>query len=175
MSELELSEASQPLLESSNIDVPTAIDFSNLRLKEKDIGRFIESLDNLLEKYGVPEPKRREEFIELKDKFFVKQLSGSALLKRANIEEIRNEAILLASYSMERTYGVSFHKLGAWVEAPPPKIDTVGSSILSVLSFRSTTCHYDILKDLSGYLYPGRFTLLLGPPGSGTLSICLDT
>lgn len=141
-----------------------------LTMKLSEQQKYILALEKILEENQLSKPSR-EEFMQLvkvhvSSKKAVRE-SLIGLLRNLKPADLQGFLDKLKSVSRTGTYAVSFRDFGIWTISTPTRIATVGSQLCTPCLNIGKSRRYDILKDLTGCIYPGRLTLLVGPPGSG--------
>ena len=138
------------------------------RLSEQ--AKYIAALEKILEDNQLPKPSREEYLLIVKAHMSSRKAVRETLvglLKSTKPAELQVYLDKLRKISREDTYAISYRDFGVWTVATPNRIETVGSKLVAPCINFGKSRRYDILKGLTGCIYPGRLTLLVGPPGSG--------
>ena len=137
-------------------------------IRIQELRTLVLTLENKLKENGIPLPEQTA---------FIERLSSdnriARLLLDGTYEELKKYAEDMEKLCRKFTCKVTYRDLGIWTMSPKAEIETVASSLLTCLCGTGPLNRVDILKGLSGRILPGKLTLLLGPPGSGSSSIKL--
>ena len=135
--------------------------------KCREYEKYIEEIENLLKVHNIPLPEGISPVENGKSK------DKPILMKDGTIDELRPLLDQIQKYHRKFRTFICYRDLGIWTMSPKSKIPTVGGALLKCLCGPGPLNRVDILKDLSGRILPGKLTLLLGPPGSGSSPIIL--
>ena len=129
----------------------------------QELRKLVQTLENVLQQHGIPLPEQ---------KAFVERLSSdnrfARLLQEGTYEELKKYAEDMEKLCRKFTCKVTYRDLDIWTMSPKAEIETVASSLWTCFCGPGPLNRVDILKGLSGRILPGKLTLLLGPPGSGS-------
>jgi hypothetical protein len=127
--------------------------------------QYIAELENLLKVHSIPLPERK--ILLHRAKSDTKILH--TLLKDGTVEEYKILLEQVKKHHRKFTTFVCYHDLGIWTKIARTSIPTVGNELSKCVCGPGPLNRVDILKGLSGRILPGKLTLLLGPPGSGSM------
>lgn len=124
--------------------------------------QYIKELEKLLSDNGIPLPERKQIILRaMSDKKF------TYVLEQGSFDELVKLFENFKDLTRRFNITVSFRNLGVWTMMAKGGIATVGSTLMKLLCGPGKLRRVDILKGISGRILPGKFTLVLGPPGAG--------
>jgi hypothetical protein len=128
---------------------------------------YIHELEKLLRDHAVVIPAEVVPKIEPKTS---PARSDGLLMVDGSLSALEKSVDRIKNYSTQYDINVQFKDLTFWNSVPETRISTVGSSIKSLFCGSGPKRRVDIFKNLTGRILPKTMTLVMGPPGSGTVS-----
>ena len=135
---------------------------------EKDRA-YIAELENLLREKNIDLPDVISDMKKHLDEkeTTVKHVAG--LMADGSLDALAKSVDLITQHTHHYEIQVQYRNLTFWNNLPKKEIPTVWSSVRKMLVGGGKKHRVNIINDLTGRILPKRMTLVMGPPGCGTL------